>query len=168
MVPRIAPPFDQLRANGAIYGVITKEWYYLPVFIENLPVKNRVLKWLGVRRETVQSLEATLTIREVGSGVVLVPIVHCRIYSTDDNTDKGSQRIALPPTFSVAASLAVVAWDNDTNRAIIPGDRLREPVPLGMGSYRAEIVLYVDGEPMRITRTFMVGQNAANLQWASS
>lgn len=159
--------WGQPKVSVRIEKYIDGDEHILTIYIENLPVKNRVLKWLGVRRETVQSLVADLRIREVGSGVVLIPILHCRIFSDDDPTDMGRVRTALPPTFSVAASIVIAKWDKGQGKAMIPGDRLRAPILLGVGAYSAVIILYVDGDPMTITRSFMVGQNAADLQWAS-
>jgi hypothetical protein len=160
--------WGQPKVNVRIEKYIEGDEHLLPVYIENLPVKSRILRFLGVRRQSVQSLEATLRIHEVGSGVVLVPILHCPIYASDDNTDIGRGRITLPPTFSVAATILIAKWDGAHGKAVVPGDRLRTPITVGVGSYRAEIVLYIDGDPMRVTRTFMVGQNSAGLQWASA
>ena len=79
----------------------------------------------------------------------------------------GSNRIILPPTFSVAASIMVVKWDSQKNKAVILGDRLRQPLLLDEGYYRADIIICVDGDPKTISRQFVVGQNADDLIWAS-
>ena len=59
----------------------------LLVFLKNPPVKKRILRMLGVKRETVQSLTAEIRISEVGSKKVIVPIRHARIYSDDDSSE---------------------------------------------------------------------------------
>ena len=139
----------------------------LLIFLSNPPVKKRILRVFGVKRETVQNLTAEIRISEVGSKKVIVPIRHARIYSDDDSSDIGSNRIVLPPTFSVAASIMVVRWDSQKNKAVIPGDRLRQPLLLDEGYYRADIIIFVDGDPKTISRQFVVGQNADDLIWAS-
>ena len=139
----------------------------LLIFLSNPPVKKRILRMLGVKREIVQSLTAEIRISEVGSNKVIVPIRHARIYSDDDPSDIGSNRIVLPPTFSVAASIMVVSWDSQKKKAVIPGDRLRQPLPLDEGCYRADIIIFVDGDPKTIPRQFVVGKNADSLIWAN-
>ena len=80
----------------------------LLIFLSNPPVQKRILRILGVRRETVQGLTAELRISELNSGKVIVPIRHARIYSDDDPSDIGRNRIIIPPTHSVAASIMIV------------------------------------------------------------
>lgn len=138
---------------------------FLPVYLENPPVKNRILRKLGVRRDTVQSLTVQFRISEVGSGKIVIPIRQARIYSDDDATDEGRNRIALPPTFSVAASVMIVQWNAQKNKALIPPDRLREEFALGAGHYQVDIILSVDGDPMLVSRQFVVGQKADDLSW---
>ncbi|MBA7569777.1 hypothetical protein ES708_11518 [subsurface metagenome] len=75
--------------------------------------------------------------------------------------------IVLPPTFSVAASIMIVTWDSQKRKAIIPGDRLGQPLPLDEGCYRADIIIFVDGDPKTISRQFVVGKNADDLIWAN-
>ncbi len=139
----------------------------LLVFLRNPPVKSRILRMLGVKRETVQSLTAEIRINEAGSNKIIVPIRHARIYSDDALSDSGSSRIVLPPTYSVAASIMVVSWDSQKKKAIILGDRLRQPLLLGEGCYRAVILIFVDGDPTTISRQFVVGKNADDLIWAN-
>lgn len=139
----------------------------LPMYLENPPVKNRLIKRLGVRRQTVQSLTAQFQISEVGSRRIIVPIHQARIYADDDPTDAGRPRIALPPTFSVAACILLVRWDAQNNKAVIPEDRLRQPVPLEPGYYLANIVLLVDGEPQHFQHRFVVGRSADDLNWSN-
>ncbi|MFC1982444.1 hypothetical protein ACFLV5_01450 [Chloroflexota bacterium] len=138
----------------------------LLVYLKNPPVKSRMLRMFGIKRETVQSLTAEVQISEVGSNGVIVPIRHLRVYSDDDPSDIGKDRIVLPPTFSVAASMMVVNWDSQKNKAVVLGDRLRKPLLLDEGCYLAKIIVFVDGDPKTITRQFVVGQNADALIWA--
>ena len=137
----------------------------LVIFLRNPPIQNRSLKTLGVKRETVQSLTAEIRISEFGSKKIIVPIRHARLFSDEDTSDKGSNRIVLPPTYSVAASIMVAMWDNKNKGAIILGDSLRKPLLLSDGYYYAQVIIFVDGEPNEISRQFVVGKNADDLVW---
>lgn len=139
----------------------------LAIFFKNPTVKSRILRMLGVKREVVQSLTAEIRISDVGSNTIIVPIRQARIYSDDDPSDSGNNRIVLPPTYSVGASIMVAHWDNQQKRAIIPPDRRKQPLPLGEGCYRADIIIIVDGDPRIISRQFVVGKEADDLIWAS-
>lgn len=138
---------------------------FLPIYLENPPVKNRLMRRLGVRRDTIQSLTVQFRIIEAGSGKIIIPIRQARIYSDDDPTDMGRDRISLPPTFSVAASVMIVRWDTQKNKALIPPDRLRTEYPLDAGQYRVDVSLIVDGDPIIVSRQFVVGQKADDLSW---
>ncbi len=139
----------------------------LVIFLRNPPIQNRILKTLGVKRETVQSLTAEIRISEFGSKKIIVPIRHVRLFSDEDTSDKASNRIVLPPTYSVAASIMAAMWDNKAKRAIILGDLLRQPLLLSEGYYYAQIIILVDGEPNEISRQFVVGKNADDLMWTN-
>ena len=138
----------------------------LLIFLKNPPVKSRILKVLGVKRETVQSLTAEIRISEFGSKKIIVPIRHARLFSDEDSSDTGSNRIVLPPTYSVAASIMVAMWDDKNKRAVILGDRIRQPLLLGEGYYWIQIIIFIDGDPKEISRQFVVGKNADDLIWA--
>ena len=111
----------------------------LLVHLKNPVVKNRILRKLGVRRDTVQSLEIQFRITEFGSGRIIDPIRQARIYSTDDPADVGNYRIVLPPTFSVSASFMVILWDVQNNRAFVPPDHLRQLLEIPPGYYQVII-----------------------------
>lgn len=141
---------------------------FLIVYLANPPMKSWVLRKLGVRRGTVQSLKVQFRISEAGSNKIITPIRQARIYSDDDSTDCGRDRIALPPTFSVAASIIVVKWDTNGNKAFVTPDRLRQPTMLEPGMYRVDLILLVDGDPMRMSRQLVVGQKADDLDWVKT
>jgi hypothetical protein len=141
----------------------------LVVFLKNPPIQSRVLKTLGVRREPVQSLTAEIRISEFGSKKIIAPIRHARLF-TDEGTssEKGFNRIALPPTYSVAASIMVAMWDSGHRQAVVLGDILREPLFLNEGYYYAQLLILVDGEPNEVSRQFVVGKTADELIWTKS
>ena len=136
----------------------------LMVFFENPPVKNRILKRL-VHRRSVESLVVQYRVSEVGSGKIIVPIRQLRIYSDEDTDLNGRMRITLPPTISVASNAVPVFWNDQTKTAILPDSRTRLGVSLGPGLYRADFVVSIDGRPCRISRTFVVGDGADDLNW---
>lgn len=139
----------------------------LVVFVENTPVRTRLLKLLGVKRESIQSLTASFRISETGSGKILLPVRQARIYSDDDSTDIGRDRISLPPTFSVAASFLIAVWGLEgNNAAIVPPHRNQASLVIPPGYYLAEIVLQIDGHPIRMPRRFIVGATGDDLRWA--
>jgi hypothetical protein len=137
----------------------------LQVFFNNPPVRNKLLRFLGVRRETVQSLTVQFRISEPWSGKILVPIHQGLIYTDEvdvaESTCKG--RISLPPTFSVGATTMIIMWQDG---AYIPPDRLRQPRQLTAGIYEVLILFLVDGEPRQVSRLFTVGTSSTDLQWS--
>lgn len=157
--PRVQTEFERV-AQGAER--------HLVVFIKNMPMKHKLLRMLGVKREGVQSLTVQFQVKEVGSGKTIVAGRLARIWSDDDTSDRGRDRIALPPTYSVAASVAIVWWDSKNNNAFILPNRIHDAHVLNAGHYLAEIILLVDGAPSRISRSFVVGKTADDLMWASS
>jgi hypothetical protein len=61
----------------------------------------------------------------------------------------------------------VAMWDNKNKKAVILGDRLRQPLLLGEGYYHTQIIIFVDGEPKEISRQFVIGKKADDLIWAN-
>ncbi|MBA7613942.1 hypothetical protein ES703_21201 [subsurface metagenome] len=139
---------------------------FLAVFLKNPQLeKKSVWRKLGIKRDTIESLIVSFRISEVGTGKIILPIMQSRIYSDDDTTDVGKNRIALPPTLSFEASVMIAIWDKDKKRAIIPGDRLRPSVEISAGVYQITIIFVVDGEPQTKFRQFIVGNTADELDW---
>ncbi len=151
--PRVETEFDVSTERGK---------RSLVMFIKNPPIASRVLRTLGVRREAVQGLTAELRVSECGSGRIVVPIRHLALYSGDET----HRMIQLPPTYSVGAAVMVAMWSNITKGAVIPGDKLRGPLELGQGYYTAQVILFVDGDPAKFTRQFVVGKDADDLIWS--
>lgn len=140
----------------------------LIIYLNNPPVTNRILKLIGVRRETVQSLTAEFQISEVGTNKIIAPIRHARLYSDDEQTDLGRDRILLPPTFSVSASMTIAYWDVESKNVKIMHDRLRLPETITSGLYRATIIFFVNGLPQKVTKVFCVGSKPDDLMWVKT
>ena len=121
------------------------------------------LRKLGVRRDTIASLSAGFEL--LGKGKVEIPIMHSRIYADDDPTEAGSWRIALPATLHHCASIMIARWDNEKEKAIVPGDTVRSDVELSDGKYRMNIFCLVDGQAEIEFREFIVGRKADDLVW---
>ena len=137
----------------------------LVVFLENLPAAKWLRRLAVVKRDTIQSLTATFQIYHVDTRSLTVDVHQARIHSDSDSTDLGRERIALPPTYSVAATFEVAKWNPDNGRAEVPPTRTRASVPLNPGTYEARIALIVDGTPDMQVRLFSVGRSAADLEW---
>lgn len=137
----------------------------LAVYFKNPPIQNKIWKKLWIRRDTIQSLLASFSVSEVGSGNILVPICNTRIVSDSDIGDEGSFRVSLPPTYSVSAVIAVVKWDNSKKGALTLGDRTKKPQEIPPGRYRAQIIVTIEGEPLKFFRQFVVGDKADDLVW---
>ena len=153
--PRLSVEFEN-DAHG--------EERLLIVFLKNLPI-GTLVKALGVKRDTIQSLTASLQVAEVGSGRIIIPVLQLRIYSDDDETDNGRGRTVLPPTYLVGANLVVAKWDAKARRVIVPPTRTHPETPLPEGYYEARILFLVDGEKTQYNRRFKVGQAADELDW---
>ncbi|MEE8543035.1 MAG: hypothetical protein V3S94_04195 [Gammaproteobacteria bacterium] len=138
----------------------------LIVFLKNRPVTNRLIKKLGVKRETIQSLSAHVQVVEAGSGTILSPIRHARIFANSEDLDAPRERISLPPTYGVAAVFFVARWDGTSHRAVLAPDRLRSEEALPGGYFEARIIVTVDGEPLGFAGRFLVGQSADDLRWS--
>jgi hypothetical protein len=140
----------------------------LQIFLNNQPIKNRLLKIFGVKRETVQSLTAEIRISEAGSKKIIVPIRHVRLFPEADIENKGSYQITLPPTYSVSAAIMVVMWDDKEKKGVILGDEIRNHLLLESGYYIMQILLFIDGIPMEINNNFIIGIKADDLAWVKS
>ena len=137
----------------------------LLIHLKNPPVKSQWGKRMGVTRDSIKSLAATTRIFEAGSGRVVDPLRHMRIYPDDDLDGHSFSRISLPPTYSVGAGILIALWESEPRAARIPPDQVRPPLFLGTGYYRLEIIFLVDGEPEPYQKHFTVGKTADDLVW---
>jgi len=143
----------------------------LAIFLKNqqlgnpLEGKKSIWRKLGVKRDTIESLTASLRISEVGTGKIIIPIMQARIFSNADTNNLGTWRTTLPPTLSFETSLMIAMWDENKKKAIVLGDNIRPPVELSAGIYKITIIIAVDGEPYNYSRQFIVGNVADDLTW---
>lgn len=168
-----APTISQMMWGGPTLRTQFEMYYEntqraLIIYLNNPPRVKRIWRFLGVRRETIQSLTAEFRISEIGTNRIIVPIRHARIYSDDDPTDLGKDRIVLPPTFSVGACIAIIYWDTAKNEAKIMLDRLRPLITIAPGYYQITIIFFIDGLPKNVVRKFVVGDKPDDLMWVNT
>lgn len=139
---------------------------HLGIMFSNPQVQSKVLRRLGVYRQTISSLIVQFRVAEAGSGTILLPTRQA-IIKTDESIDPRDlkHRISLPPTYSVGASALIVMWDYANSRAVTVPTPPRKQEVLGPGYYRIDVVALVDGEPERQMRTFVVGTTPSELTW---
>jgi hypothetical protein len=157
------------RVDVTFETVVESDASSLQVFFSNPPVMNKVLRFISVRREAVQSLAVQFRIAEAGSGTIIIPIHQAPLYTDDSDMENAScrSRIPLPTTYSVGATAMIALWDAQNKCVIIPPDRLRQPIRLKPGYYQAQILLLIDGLPRQTLRRFVVGAKAGDLVWSS-
>jgi hypothetical protein len=62
----------------------------------------------------------------------------------------------------------VAMWDEKKKKAIVLGDGLRDSLELPAGVYQIEIIFFVEGQPIKDFRRFIVGNKADDLVWVKS
>jgi hypothetical protein len=151
--------------------IVEQQKRSLAIFLKNPQLgdasigKKSIWRKLGVKRDSIESLIVSFRISEVGTGKVLIPIMHARIYSDADSSEQGSWRVTVPPTLSFETSVMVAMWNGSKKVAIVPGDKIRAAIELPKGIYGIEAIFVVDGEPQKRFREFIVGDTADNLTW---
>jgi len=161
--PKLILDFDRIeKGEGRTLAIFLKN----PQLGNPQSGKKSIWRKLGFKRETIESLTASFCIVEIGTRKVMTqPIMHARIYSDDDPTDVGNNRIALPPTLSFETCVMIAMWNDAKKKAIVPGDRNRPSVELSASIYQIEAIFIVDGEPQKEFRRFVVGNTADDLIW---
>lgn len=137
----------------------------LGIHLQNTPVKSRILKKFGVRRDSIQSLTASYQISEAGSGTIIVPVRQLFITTDEEPDDALRQRVALPPTFSVAGHIPVVIWDKINKQANLMPTRTSKEFVLKPGRYLIRLVVMCDGEPSFENREIVIGEELDDMNW---
>ena len=75
-----------------------------------------------------------------------------------------AHRLSYP--FSVAASILPLVWNHPSNSAFLPASQEQSAIKLEPGLYRADIVVFVNGEPKHFSEAFNVGEGPNDLYWA--
>jgi hypothetical protein len=154
--PRLYLEFDSHDENGS---------RLLIVFIKNRPIDKPFGQFSFIRRDTIESLTATFQIVREDTHFIVVPVHRARIHSGEEGDELGPDRIRLPPTSSVGASIAVCRWNGSTGRAEIPATRGKGPTPLQAWNYEARMIFHFDGRRKDVLSKFAVGPTLVDLQW---
>lgn len=106
----------------------------LECFIYNLPVKNKLLTWLGVRRESTGGIIASYELRESGSDRIMRELHVTEIWTRmGEESDSVSTPASLLPL-----RVPIVVVDTSGQARVGMPHELRE---LPLGTYTARIVI---------------------------
>lgn len=141
------------------FGIEDKEkacFYHCEVY--NMPIKNRLLRKLGVRKEAAQDVVAMFEIRERVTGRCQCPLT-VTILKTQSGV--GAERISLPASL-FPAIFAIIYVDKNTNEVSV----MREPKSLlPVGEYTAEVKV-VEGQDTHIVRcNFVIADKYPFVYW---
>jgi hypothetical protein len=124
---------------------------YYSCEIHNIPIRNRLLKALGVRRETAQDVTAAFEIEERGTGKTICPITQALIKT---QTRVGAERILLPASFFPALFAIVFIEKGKSEVRVMREDKLILPI----GNYTAKVRVFA-GEDKYISKCNFVVDN---------
>lgn len=126
--------------------------------IHNVPIQNRILKFMFVSRNTAENIMAVLGIEEYGTGRVLLPALMPEIKT---HTGYAAQRISLPAAIMPAMFGVVVA---EQGKVFPFGRDVSEPI-LPMGVYVANIDIEIGGKIIRERKNFIVSNAHPYAYW---
>jgi len=112
-----------------------KQCYY-GCEIHNDPIKNKLLRKLGIRRDLAQDVAATFEIREKGTNKLICPRTPALIKTSQG---VGGFRVSLPASF-FPATFAIVFIDKANKTVQIMRD---DKIVMTMGDYTATIQVVV-------------------------
>jgi hypothetical protein len=136
----------------------------LRITLRNVQLDQKsIWKKLGIKRDTIQSIEVHFQVREAGSNTIIRTPIRAKIYDDSDSREKN--RIMLPPTLAPGASIFIAYWDTQSKTVFIEGDELHQKLLIKPGSYNIEMSLVVEGESQKQIMGFIVGDTADALMW---
>ena len=139
----------------------TTQGRFLNVELYNPPIRNRLLKWFGVRRMTAGDIMGTFSIEEYGSKKVVFPGEVPKII-THDGTE-GHQRISLAAS-PFPAVFGVVLAVNTKKEVIVFEDEQQKTV-FAPGKYCVCIRITIEGRPVEKRRNFIVCKTHPFVYW---
>jgi len=147
--PRIEIDFDDTMVSGAIF---------LQCHAYNDFINSRLLRLLGVRRETAVDTWAVLRIRESGSGRIVLP--YEAVEFTGRNGEPNSTHV--PITSGTIGRKFGVVWLNPNSKIVkVVG---REDMTLGVGEYLADINVFAAERKKAATHKFVIHADGS-LYW---
>jgi len=131
---------------------------YLQCNITNLPIDNRFLKLLGVRRNVAEEVNALFSIEDARTSKMIVKYVLPEIKDVRGTISEG---VSIPGC-TTPADFVLVATSNEGNTIII-GDSSN--TVLTVGEYYADIFVKAGEIEVKHRRKFFVGQTRQDLYW---
>ncbi len=125
----------------------------------NLPVNNRLLKWFGVRRITVEDMMSQFTIEEYDSRKVILPLSVATLTIRDGTGDR--QRISL--VASLLPAVFGIACASYTYRKVFVWEK--PEITLPPGKYRACIEVLMGDKLAEIQNSFVVSETHPFVCW---
>lgn len=139
----------------------TPPFCFYECHIFNVPITNKFLRKMGVRRDTAQDVSAAYEILKKPTGEVVCPSTTVQIKT---QTGVVAQRIVLPASYSPSI-FAIFYLDKNTSEAFVARDN---KLLLPMGSYYARVTV-VEGEEIFITGcNFTVDDKHPFVYWGTS
>lgn len=128
---------------------------FLECYITNSPVTKRLLKFLGVHRETAVDVWGMYEISEIGTGRVVLPATNAKF--TGRNGEAGSSHVSIS-SGTIGRKFGVVFLSPDDQKVKV----LDEPnTILGIGIYSVYIRIMAAERLKRATRKFTVHQDGS-------
>ena len=166
------PPFlHMFLRHPKVEIVFTQEHHQssnvLKCELFNRPIRNRLFRSLGARRDTIEDLNVNYQIHEAGSQKIIVPVVLDVLVNTHSGPPVPRARLAES---DFSARFGVVAWI-EKQQSVMPLIDITklEPVagalPLEAGRYLARVTVYEPGKTTNGQREFLVGEAMDNLRW---
>ncbi|MBI2170778.1 MAG: hypothetical protein HYU30_01980 [Chloroflexi bacterium] len=125
--------------------------------VQNPPTQNRLLRLIGIKRDTIPEIMGYYSVKEDGTRRQVCYGVIAEFFRTEtDIFVRGS----LPP-YRIAIRAEIATWESDkvtlTKRA---NNLLIEP-----GYYEAELVVVEAEKEHKVKRRFAVGQRRTEFRW---
>ena len=127
-----------------------KQCYY-GCEIHNMPITNKLLRKLGVRRDLAQDVTAAFEIQERGTGRVICPLTPALIKTQEG---VGAWRVSLPASIFPATFAIVFVDKADSEVRVMREDK----VLLALGTYTARVQV-VSGEDRHVGRCDFIVDN---------
>ena len=118
--------------------------------IRNQPIRNRVARLLGVRREPAQDVVARVTIKEAGSHRIVVPATIATIATHGDIEAK---RVTVPASL-IASTFDIVKWVDTSNNV---QELLKNNQVVASGQYTVEVAVSFSRKTVTTEKDFTVG-----------
>jgi hypothetical protein len=145
--PNILTSYGVIPVNGQLHLVCT---------LQNLPIKNKFLKALGIRRETAESVRANYTIADE-TGKIIADNVIAAIRHIFEGDFKGRVNLKLEasiPASDIYTDFALAYYAGGMVGLV--GDDYHQNIVLPIGKYSATIKIKIAEKEIEKTKRFVV------------